>query len=353
MLYITVCVGLALTCSAAYTMPQYTISDLGSVSGLSVSEGYMVTEENEVFGIAYTTTSSLSVFKWSESTGMENLTSGFYRIDSVNNFSTTGWSGGRYHDGSHYGAMTVSPDGTVTSVGYNQGASVWGISDDGLSVGFKNGIPRYWPTSIVLNYTGSQGVGIDIIDENHIIGTTYSSWYVNNSPVYWTSPSATMSTFALLDGIANAAPTDMNGLYQTVGWSADASGLLHAVIWDSFEADPLDLGYGQAEYINEAGTIIFGIDGDDNPVYWIKQNGSWSNSIAADTLLEDPMTWTITQLGAINSSGYIAATGTDGTSTRALLLTPDGAFGATVPEPATLILSLLGSIALALKKKRA
>ncbi len=129
-----------------------------------------------------------------------------------------------------------------------------------------------------------------------------------------------------------------NGLI--VGQSYDSAFISHAVLWNAQDQITiLPGGYGSASFVNDAGWVVGGGQGN----YFFYENGQTYNLLSL--LNDDGTHWSnivITDMNNLGQmSGYATNDNTPGGGRRAFLLTPDNL--AQVPEPAsTGILAIIG-----------
>ena len=345
-------------CCDAYAL-QYRLTDLGTLGGTS-SMSLDINDSGQVVGQSDDGSGGTCAFIWDSSNGMVNISGnnngGAYAVNS------NGDVAGHYNSGTlpfrwtqatgFEPLQTARPGNPIGNYGV-----AFGISDSGVAVGHRSGAsPTYWEplsgNAVQLSlYSGRQyAIAGDLSDTSHIIGAayTYDANGTNHLAVYWTSPSS-VSLFSMQAGAVESNPHDINVLNQTVGWNKDDQGVYHAILWDTLTSTPFELGIGQAWAISNDGLSIVGVDGDNNTVIWLNENGEWSQAYGLNDMLDNDG-WTITSVGAINTSGFIAATASNGVDTRAVLLSPYESQA--IPEPLTVISLFMAFIVLRFSKRK-
>jgi len=343
-------------CCDSYAL-QYQLTDLGTLGGTS-SLATDINESGQVVGQSDDGSGVSCAFIWDSSTGMINISGnsggGATGINDNEVVIGTYSLGSLPFRWSQTGGFEPLPTARLDSPTYNYGA-VYGIDNAGVAVGHRGGdCPSYWDssgTAVRLSlYSGRQyAIAGDLTDTSHIIGAayTYDANGTNHLAVYWISPSS-VSLFAMQAGAVESNPHDINLLNQTVGWNKDSAGVYHATLWGTLTSNPFELGIGQALAISDDGTRIIGVDGDNNPVIWLKEDGQWSQAYSLNGMLDNDG-WTVTSLGAVNTNGYIAATASNGVDTRAVLLSPFESQA--IPEPLTVISLFMAFIVLRFNKR--
>ena len=327
-----------LTNTAFAEILPYEIIDLGTLGG-GWGVAYGINDAGQVVGQSRTAGGGYHTFLWDSTSGMTDLGAGM--AFGINN---TGQVVGLAN--SH--AFFWDTDSGMIDLGTLGGSesTAWNINDAGQVVGESKTISGQthaflWDSTNgmtdlgVLGGSYSRAFGIN--DAGQVVGVSGGSAFL------WDSTSGITE---LDPGISHAYA--INDFGQVVGWTP-RSGEDQAIIWSegvmTYLWDPEDSYFSYAYAINNAGQVVG--TSQNAPVYydsaflWDSTNGV---VLLDDLLVSDPGWENLWEGYDINNYGQIVGTGNINGETHAFLMTP-------VPEPATLLLVGLGTLALTRRRR--
>jgi len=326
-----------LTDTAFAEILQYEIIDLGTLGG-SNSRAYGINDAGQVVGI-----SNSHAFLWDDGEiidlGMLPGPAGYSVAHSINDAGqVVGFSGN--DAGSAFIWDSISGMRYLDGIGDTE-SEAWCINNSGQVVGCVYGYPGFtflWDsTSGVTDLGFNTAFGIN--DAGQVVGNSHSHAFL------WED--GEMFDLGTLGGTSSGA-YDINDAGQVVGTARTADEHYHAFLWDSTNG-MIDLGtlgglYSRAYAINDAGQVVGSSEtasGGYGRFLWDNDNGM----IELSDLLLDGSEWErLTYAMDINNYGQIVGTGLINGENHAFLMTP-------VPEPATLLLLALGTLALTRRRR--
>jgi probable HAF family extracellular repeat protein len=297
--------------ATSVAVADYTITDLGVISGFTRSQAFGINDAGQVVGA-----SDLQIrvdvphaFIWQNGT-MTDLGLGNFRLAYGINGS-----------GQVVGEVPAFlwQNGTRTDLG--PGAA-YGINASGQIVGTSGSNAVLWQNGAMT--TLGTGVAYGINASGQIVG------FSGSNAVLWQNGAMTT--------LGTGAAYGINAFGQIVGSSNGG-----AVLWQNGTMTNLGSGF-VANAINASGQVVggtapFGLyDPGGRAFLW--QNGTLTD---LDQLIPGNSGWTITNADAINDTGQIVGSGVHNGRQRAFLLTPSQT---PVPEPATLMMLAGGSLVL-------
>jgi probable HAF family extracellular repeat protein len=308
----------------------YTITDLGTFPGGTVSEGYGVSGVGQVVGYARISNYDAHGFIWSERAGLRQLSS----IPPQTNFgvaqaiNSSGVVAG-YSDYNEllYTHAVLWIRGVVTELGTFAGgrlSEALGINDSSQVTGFSDSATNspqafLWSSSQGMQDLGtlpggyySQGLAINA--EGEVAGFSNASdgaWHA----FLW-SASTGMQALPNAKGASSASGNGINNLGQVAGGSGN-----YAILWDSTTAaENMGVLPGQtwstAFAVNDAGEAV-GWSGF-RAFVWNRAKGIQD----LNDLIPANSGWFLSTANAINASGQITGQGTISGQQHAFLLTP-------------------------------
>lgn len=342
---------------ASFASAQYTITDLGVLPGGTASYAYDINGSGEVVGFS-TTPNGARGFIWDQTNGMRSL--GVLRNDltsfalGINDSSmATGYSGSSVmrtgfdwkqptglHDLGTYGDDEISLGIDINNSGQSVGVS-----------GFDGGVKRafiYDPVSGMTDLGFLNGVGTfarGINASAQVVGHTTVS---DTSAFIW---DGSMSALPNLAGGDTSTAYSINDSGTAVGWSTDALGERHAVVWRTGGVLPhsidgsLSNWFGaEAHDINSQGQIVgFGLlDDVEGAFVYDAVNGARSLS---ELVGQSANGWSFARAQGINDSGQITGYGYIGGEVHGFVASP-------VPEPVSGLVFLVGAALFGLRRKR-
>ena len=330
-----------LTNTAFAEILQYEIIDLGSLGG-GWSVPNAINEAGQVVGCSNTISGFGHAFLWDEGEMTDLGTLGGGYDSSANGINDAGQVVG--HSGSDDGSAFIwdSTNGMryLDGIGDTE-SEARDINNSGQVVGSIYGYPGF-------GFLWDNGQMTDL-ESGTPFGINNASQVVGGDPHAFLWDDGDTIDMGTLGGSFSRAYA-INEAGQVIGYADSAGGDEHAFLWE--DGEMIDLGtFGgsnsRANDINNAGQIV-GHSYLDPPsigyraFLWDSENGM----IELSDLLFDSSGWErLTYAMAINNYGQIVGQGiTAGGETHAFLMTP-------VPEPATLLLVALGSLALRRKNK--
>lgn len=338
---------------APVALPQYTITDLGTLGGKH-SDAFALSEDGAVAGAAnvYTDGSRGHAFLW-EGSAMHDLAQGsIYRRSAAQSVNAHGqvaawaynkrsrpnafiWDGKRrrYLGGLgefHYGrALGINNRGQV--VGVSQGA--W---QDGDALPSR---PFLWEGGRMRDLGtlgGPYGTAYSINEAGVAVGKAdlpraKGAGTGDTHAVVWTPTGA--EDLGTLSGGRNSLAYAVNDKNEVVGFSESETGV-RAFYHDGQSLHDLGLTPGSvstvAYSINNAGQIVgaatFESDADDSArhaVLWLAANRT-PRAIDLNDTLPTNSGWVLETARAINARGQIVGAGWHNGKRRAFLLTPEG-----------------------------
>ncbi len=341
---------------------QYKVVNLGSdISGSFVSTGVDINDVGEVIG-TYTTSEFGNPygFVWSQSLGMRTLSSPGSGWDtrpvSISNSGQIVGSSSSVYPSAKLSWNRENQHTLITHQSLDPHWYVHGVNSGGVILGSKVGAAS---EGIIfgggINYTElgtlpgatSEFRPDSINDLNQVAG---NSLVDGKSVAVLYDPIAGLRSLGSLGG-RTAASTDINNATQVVGRSSNAQGIVRGFFWDSeagiISTGALSNGASNALGISNSGEVVGWSDTVTSRVgtVWSKQSGLRDLNTM---LIENPDNFRITSASAVNSQGWIVASGYapgSGIET-ALLLQP-----VPVPEP-TSIIAFGSGILVLLRRKR-
>ncbi len=305
------------------------INDMESLPGFPGSAAIDINDSGQIVGNLQPTGGPVRTFIWDEIGGMTEIP------------NTLGGTGVELFDinnsGQVAGSAHIDAGGTIRAVLWEDGV---GMTDLGILSG------------------GWSSYGKDVNNLGQVVGTSsYSNGSTGDHVFLWLPEAAYglaagINDLGSLPGYTNSEGRTINDLGQIAGWAYGND--KEALLWLPEPAYGLQAGMnnigGLPGYehtvirdINNSGQIVgYAAIGGTEPRAVLWENGVFydlNNLVPTDSSYE-----LIQTASAINDNGQIACTAVlDGTY-RAILLTP-------IPEPATLGLLLIGSLAL-LRRRR-
>jgi probable HAF family extracellular repeat protein len=310
---------------AAATTAAYTMTDLGNLGG-GVSMGFGINSGGEAVGRSYLNKvfffkcgrhichfTQNDPFSWSAGTMTDLGTLGAMSVSEATAVNSTGDVVG----GSNGHAFLVHK-GKMTDLGPGEAT---GINDSGEIVGNSQGaflISGGTRTTLpgLSSYGGGTFSSASGINNNHQVVGASDDASGNSHAVMWSN--GTITDLGTLGGTQSAAYA-INNLGQVTGWAHTASEATDVFLWSNgamtdlgtFGLDPV------GEAINDHGVIV----GQSSNGAWIWSNGTFQN---LNNLIPPGSGFTLTDATAINDNGQIVANGTNNSNgqTHAFLLTP-------------------------------
>jgi probable HAF family extracellular repeat protein len=311
---------------------KYSITDLGTFPGGSVSQGQAVNLLGQVTGYARFANYNAHGFFWSETTGLVDLGSirpltNFSVGQAINSFGdVAGYSDYNELESSH---AVVWSQGTIHDLGTLPGGTISqanGINDLGVVAGFSNGT-GISPHAVLWNKHGSmqdlgtlpggyysQGLAINL--EGEVAG--FSNGRDGNWHGFVWNGGAGMQELPILPRGYPVSANGINDLGEVVGGSGS-----YAVLWHN---DPnhsvKNLGtlpgasWSTAFAINNAGQVVGWSGG--TAFIWSRRHGMQD----LNQLIPSDCGWTLGMATSINVLGQITGEGTMGGEQHAFLLTP-------------------------------
>ncbi len=309
---------------------------------------------------------------------------GYYRTEDSDDFNGFLWEAGSMISlvdmhGNKLVPMDINNTGTIvgTAGWYGQGNTSYpfqgnpingfvniapdeAISGESLAINDKEQITGWYRSDKIYYflYNGFNGTTtpIDIEigspihainNQNQIVGGLYNPSEPIHAFVYNTDTDVLVDLNNMV-GIPEGESWDINDRKQVVGWMSEAYKPYHAFIYDpdTCYEDLGSLGYdfSRAYAINESSQVV-GVTKDP-------QTGSfdaflWQDGVmvSLDSLLPSDSGWDLREAYDINSSGQIVGYGKYEGKPQAFLMTP-------VPEPASMLLLMLGGWAISRRKRK-
>jgi len=340
---------------------DYSISDIGYLSGYGQSVGAAVNASGQVAGYSfgYSGYDGLLAqsFLW-QNGAMTDL--GTLPSFSRQNYSTAlnnsgqvvGYSNLPVNNNAFFwqesGMSNLAPSATT---GYlypnsiNSTAQVAGWIYGGNNGAYNNAF--LWQNgNLQLLLPGIDSRAIGINDSGQVVG--YSSTVTGGHGFIWQNGNLT-DLGDLPGGIDSSMATGINARGEVVGSSGTSTGW-HGFIWQS--GTMTDLGdlpggddYSNALAINAGGSVVGYSESSTGKHAFLWQSGSLTDLNSTASLAPG---WMLTEAVSINDKGQILANGTDGNYQRAFLLTPM----APVPEPQTWAMLIAGFVTVSATRRR-
>jgi probable HAF family extracellular repeat protein len=342
---VTVAVLLSFTGSIVWGGVQYTVTDLGKLSGYtyrSVPTG--INNSGQVVGYSMDGAFTSHAFLWQAGSGMQDLGTLGGASGSALAINNSGQVVGATTDSSNSqnlpflwqsGKGMQKIDAPEVHNGY-----ATGINDSGQVVGVANGSAFFWQKgSEMQNLDRWNPTGIN--NNGQVVGWKYSSDYSSADAYIWQSNTGLQYIGGLPGGKWNYT-TGINNSGQVVGYS-QGSNFTRAFLWQN-SSGMQDLGglgsgegFSEALGINNKGQVV-GQTVNDNFCAFLWQNGV--GMVDLNTLIAPSSGWNLYEATAINDNGWIVGWGFNRDQQQdAFLLIP-------VPEPSTLALLGIGAISL-------
>lgn len=308
--------------------PAYTATDLGTLGG-SVSWAYGVNNMGQVVGSARLANGQDHAALYS-GTGNSNTdlaplvtTSHAYAINDL---------GQIVGSSSAHGATLFSGTGSGNTYLAVSSSEAFGISSSGRIVGnISDRATLFSGTGSGNTDLGTLGGSISYAystnTSNITVGTARTAASIQLATLFSGTGSANTNLGTL--GGTESCAFDINNSNQIVGYAYTAAGLSHATIFSGTGSDNTDIGtlggtLSQARAINEYGQIVGWANTSSNVARaFIYSGGVMSNLNSLSTNASGIKDIYLEGYGnAINDWGQIAAQGTVGVNTHAVLLNP-------------------------------
>jgi probable HAF family extracellular repeat protein len=277
-------------------------------------------------------------------------------------FTTLGTLGGSYSDGyalndngqvagqadatdGNYHAFSYN--GSMSDLGAGDNSSAWGINNAGQLVGQaidSNGnFDAFLYSGATITYLGFLG-GNDsearaINASGTIAGWSYTSGGPEHGFIY--SGGSMHDIGALYGNYSNALAINAAG--DVTGNAVNSLGYYQAFFYNGTSMQGLGTVSGFAESfgigINDAGAVVGALTNSIGTGDHAMLDAGQTTMYDLNNLVSNIGGWTLEEAEGINDSGSIVGFGTVGGEQHAFLLTP-------VPEPSTIVLSLLAAIGL-------
>lgn len=317
---------------------QYSVADLGALSGLSGSFAYGINNSGQVVGMAFFAGNSVHAFLWTSSGGMHDLGTLGNSQGYASAINNSGQITGYTLNGSPSHAFLWTSAGGMLDLGTFGGRSsgAYGINDSGQVVGGAYNSSGYGRAFLWSSIAGMQDLGtlggaeswaFDINSSGQVVGGADLSGG-SEQAFLWTIGGGMQGLGGGL-GWANA----INNHEQIVGQSSG-----NAFLWTNGSGvQGLGTlgGSGSVAYdINDSGQIVGAAknsQGIDHAALWSADTRS---AIDLNTLISPSCGLTLLTAEAINDSGWIVGRAISPTSQQdAYLLIP-------LPEPSTFALGI-------------
>ena len=341
---------------ASSAVLSYRITDLGLLPGGSLLNPSAINDSGQVVGYGNSSDGNRA-FLWSNGTltnlgalpgalvsganGISNAGTVVGSSSAANNHAFI-WQNGVMAQLSDLPSATFSIAGDINNLGQIVGVS--GSNSGAQAVTWNNGVIQPLGTLSV----GGTSVATDINDSGIIVGTATNQSF-QSRPVRWDGNG--ILPLDVLPGATDSGATGINNAGRIVGFSG-AANLDQPVQWfnGAISALPLLAGSngGRAYDLNEAGQIV-GFLSYNNDF----RATLWDNGVAYDltSLVSDLTGWNfLDQALAINELGQITGYGFANSGLHGFILTPNPQ--ATIPEPSSALLLLIGLVPLSLASRR-
>ena len=345
----------------ALARPQWVVKDLGVLPGGNNSYGYKINDNGMVVGFSETSQGARG-FAWTPAGGMVNL--GRLRQDpssfalGLNNSGhVVGYSGsGVMRTGFEWtqsGGMrdigTYGSDPVSLAMSINSSGRIVGLSGDDATLKRAFSYTSTTGMSDIGNVPGrTSAYARGVNDFGQIVGHSVG----NDSIAFsWTQASG-MAVLSALNGGTTSTAYSVNANGAIAGWATNASGVKHAVVWNSYLGAPVivDAGLasvtaGEALDINDHGKAVgFGVFGGQeravlyDPTLGARRLDSMFGVAGSG--------WTFVRAQGINESGQIVGYGLMNGTNHAFVASP-------VPEPCSILAFFSGFALLSLRRKKA
>lgn len=323
--------GIGLFASSGAHSQSYDIVDLGTLGGTQ-SDAYCINTAGQVVGRAQTETGAYHAFVWSPDTGMQDLgTLGGENSIAVS-VNDSGVIVGLSEADSGGVRVFLVQDGVMRDLGIacpNLSLSV-GINASGQIVGtalITRDRAFFWNDG---NFTelgtlgGAYSYASDISDGSVIVGVSTT---VEGTPLASLWYNGAVFTLGTLDGDVASVANRVNNTGLVAGYSMNADGIYHPVLFDTNAEMNMDLGTfggdnGNALGISDAGVVVGHaqmVSGDFHAFVWDAVNGLNDLNDAIDPAAG----WDyLYQANCLNAAGVISGFGYINGERHAFLLTP-------------------------------
>ena len=306
----------------------YTITDLGTFSGGTVSQGQALTDCGDVVGYARFADDNAHGFFWSQHSGLRDLgaippESNFSVAQAINSSGiVAGYSTYQYppYPTSH---AVLWIQGEIHDLGGNN-AQAMGINDRGEVVGFSVPHAFLWSRRRGMQDLGTLPGGnysqaLAINSRGEVVGSSNTA-DGNTHGFVWTRSTGMQMLPALPDGFSSSA-NGINNHGEVVGGSSAGYSNNFAVLWRrDGSVENLGVlsgqGWSTAFAINERGQVV-GWSGF-RAFIWSRDQGMQD----LNNLIPSNSGWVLTLPTAINARGQITGQGTINGQTHGFLLTP-------------------------------
>ena len=273
----------------------------GSLLGYDINENGLVTGH-----AAHTTTNQFRPFIYNPETGVTINKNGFY-----------------------------TSDGRSNARGINDAGDIVGLGIPSLTQ--SSGSSALWyeaaSTPVNIGLVGSLpfATATDINNSNNVIGYGYDANKTNYAAYFWDGSTKTIMESL---GGTNTYAYKMNDNDLVIGFAHVVGDHYHAVYWDEDGIHDLHTTgtSSQAFGVDDSGSRIVGSVNGTQAVLWL-------DGVMYDLtdLIADNPGWELTNAFDVNDNGDIVGVGLLNGEAHAFLLTTQ-----TIPEPATLVLFVMG-----------
>ena len=227
---------LAVVPSVASAGIQYTITDVGTLSGATASYGEGINNAGTVVGYSGDLSMAYHAFSWQSGTSPTDL--GTLLGPSSESYGSSI---------NNAGQVVATSDALVTPNGYD-------------TIGGYRGMVVQNGTRTALGSLGgrdSNASGIN--DAGQVVGSSFTSFSSNTPTHAFIWQSGTMKDLGTLAGGTNSSASTINSLGQAVGYSQNAAGNDRAVLWSGGTVTDLGTLGGLNSWAmdnNNAGTTV-------------------------------------------------------------------------------------------------